>query len=224
LSATARDDVRVAGNAATAAPRNVKVQRLAIFRNGLAGYSGARDVTISNQNGGNGLTQRTGMLQPYLVGGPNGYEKAALLRFNSLNLPAGAQVTGAALTVVFHNFSTGFALRGRYLKAAWSDGSLALGWQLAAPNQPWTVPGAKGEGSDVVLVRSFLIETFAGSGDEVKSIGLDVAVVQQWVADPATNQGLILVNQNADKLTRLYSSEASVIGRRPMLQITYVTP
>ncbi|HEX2669999.1 MAG TPA: DNRLRE domain-containing protein, partial [Polyangiaceae bacterium] len=194
------------------------------FRVGEAGYTGADDVTISNQSGGNGATDRSAtQVLTWKKTGSDAYEISALIRFNNLALPAGSQVTAAQLTLTFENWWTGFTLRGYYLKNAWNAAASApLGWLNRDTGLTWATPGAKGSGTDLVSGKSFSNATWVGNGDEVKTFDLDPAVVQGWLDNPATNQGVLLVNNESDdKYLRIYSSEDSVVSRRPRLSISY---
>ena len=58
------------------------------FQNGVNGYSGTRDVSISTQYGGNGVTTTDGELMSWKISGTSGYEERALIRFDALSLPA----------------------------------------------------------------------------------------------------------------------------------------
>jgi len=188
------------------------------FVNGVNGYAGTRDVSISTQYSPNGVTTTTGELMAWKISGASGYEERSLVRFDGLALPTGARVTSASLALTFDNWSTGFAVTGGYVASAWNPASSALGWVNRDDGAVWATPGG-----DVTAGNSVLFSAFAGSGDEAKTVALDPAVVQQWVDAPSTNQGILLVNQTSDKVTRIYSSEDANVARRPKLTITYST-
>ncbi|HET7541199.1 MAG TPA: DNRLRE domain-containing protein [Polyangiaceae bacterium] len=196
----------------------------ASFRVGEAGYTSSDDVTISNQSGGNGTTDRSAtQVLSWKKTGTDAYEISALIRFNNVSLPAGSQVSAAQLTLTFENWWTGFTLRGYYVKNAWNAASSApLGWLNRDTGLTWATPGVKGVGTDIVAGSSFSNSSWVGNGDEVKTFDLDPAIVQSWIDNPATNQGVVLVNNESDdKYLRIYSSEDSVVSRRPRLSITY---
>jgi hypothetical protein len=191
-----------------------------------ADTSNSDDVYISNQNGGNGVAERSGtQIFAWKKTGTGPYEAEAIIRFKNLTLPAGSQVTSASLTLTFENWYTGFTLRGYYLKNAWNAAVGApLGWLNRDTGLTWNTPGAKGVGTDVLSGLSFSNATWAGTGEEVKTFNLDTGVVQGWIDTPATNQGVILVNNEAnDKYLRIYSSDDTVVTRRPLLTINYTT-
>jgi hypothetical protein len=122
----------------------------ATFRVGVAGYASADDVHITNQNGGNGVTDRTStQLIAWKKTGTDAYEAESLIRFNNLSL-SGVTVTSAQLTLSFENWWTGYTLRGYYLKSAWNAAPAApLGWLNRDTSLTWNTPGAKGIGTDV---------------------------------------------------------------------------
>jgi hypothetical protein len=86
------------------------------FQDGVGGYSGQVDVTISTEDaefdGGNGTT-----FQDADMGGEcaawrlTEYETRALIRFDDLNLP-GAKVLSAVVDLTFDNWNIGFAYTG----------------------------------------------------------------------------------------------------------------
>jgi hypothetical protein len=81
----------------------------------------------------------------------------------------------------------------------------------------WTTPGI-GSGD---IGASFKILGIDASGYQRKSVALDTASVQTWVKNAAANQGVVLANQDANKVLRIFSSEASDTTKRPTLSITY---
>ncbi len=195
------------------------------FRTGVAGYAGTRDVSVSTLyadeawNGGHGATFPTGEMPCYEVTGPGGYEARAWLRFDGVTLPAGAKVKSATLTLAFDTWDAGFTIRGRYLQGGWSPTKIT--WLLRDLGLPWASPGAGGDGTDVVAGKSFTFSGFSASGLDVLSVALDPSVVQAWVDGAAGNSGLLLVNEDDDKIAKILSSEASTLAHRPLLTIVY---
>ncbi len=199
------------------------------FRVGEQGYDGGADAAISDQNkgytGGNGLTGRGETLGCYRIDGPEGYQTRVLLRFGKLSLPAGARVTAASLTLTFDNWSTGFTVRGRYLKVSWDPASKRLGWLHRDDQGRWATPGTGAVGKDLLDGPGFEISSFSGKGEERFTVDLSPGVVAAWVKDPAAAQrGVLLVNEAEGKVTRIYSFREKEPGRRPLLSITYEGP
>ena len=133
------------------------------FVNGVNGYAGTRDVSISTQYSANGVTTTSGELMTWKISGASGYEERALVRFDGISLPPGASVTAATLTLTFDNWSTGFSVNGGYISSTWNPASAALGWVGRDDGASWSTPGGDESGS-------FAISGFAGSDSASKRI------------------------------------------------------
>ncbi len=205
-----------------------------IFQNGLDGYSGTEDATISTQYiewNEIGITEKTDILRTYIVeeeGKPT-YEKRALIKFTNLSLPAGAVVTDVRLTLVVTDWESGYngkpitILRGYYLNTPWNINAEKLGWlHRDDPSVAWSAQGAKGTG-DIISGKSFTMTGFDKSGDQTKIVKLDNAIVQSWVNNPTSNQGVLIINETGTGAgtATMHSSEAMTQSQRPKLQITY---
>ena len=55
----------------------------------------------------------------------------------------------------------------------------------------------------------------AGNGRGRLNIALDASIVQTWINNPASNQGVLLVTPVAGKGPQMYSSESSTVSFRP---------
>ncbi len=207
----------------------------AVYQQGVSSYTGAQDATISNQYiewSDTGVTETTGVLRSYVkveTGKPT-YEKRALLKFTNLNLPAGATVTGAKLTLVVTDWESGYSnipqtvLKGYYLNTSWNINAQKLGWLYRDdPNVAWSAQGGKGTG-DILAGKSFTITGFNASGDQTKTVDLDAGVVQNWLNNPSSNHGLIIINETGagGGSPTIHSSEDANSSLRPKLEITYM--
>jgi|GEM_PF-370631 len=206
----------------------------ASFQQGVGGYTGTLDANISNQYiewNDNGVTETTGVLRSYIKADSSNptYEKRALIKFANLTLPEGATVTSANLTLVVTDWESGYnnipstILRGYYLNTPWNINAKNLGWLYRDdPSVAWSAEGGKGTG-DVISGKSFTISGFNASGDQTKTVALDPNVIQNWINNPASNHGFILINETglgAGSPT-IHSSESPELNKRPKLQITY---
>jgi serine/threonine-protein kinase len=191
------------------------------YRAGVSGYTGTQDVGITTQgaavwNDFNGNTYKNGT-----YGVANGsYQARGLLRFNNLSLPAGATLTRATLTFTTVTWTTGFKILGYYLNSAWDATSPKLGWRNRATSSTWLTEGAGT--TDVLPNTPFVLSDFKGSGKEQRSVDLDLSVVQGWIGTPASNKGIVLLNDSTNKFANILSAEDSVVGNRPMLTLTYL--
>ncbi|HEY3285450.1 MAG TPA: Ig-like domain-containing protein, partial [Armatimonadota bacterium] len=223
LSATACD---AAGNTATSSTVAFQVAPkpsvTVSFQTGVSSYSGTKDVAINNLYGGAGTTSDSYRLLVTSGSGTNPYESRALLRFDGLNLPAGAVVTSASLTLTFEHAIFGAQLQGYYLNTAWNASTSAVNWLNRDTGKAWSTPGASG--ADRVAGKSFTVSGFNSTTNQQKRITLDTSVVQNWVSNPTSNQGIVLANPVLDKTLWLYSSEQSKASQRPLLTITYTVP
>jgi hypothetical protein len=133
-------------------------------------------------------------------------------------IPASATVVSATLALTFQSWVGPQTLLGDFVGTPWDYASPTLGWTSAGNDTAWAIPGI-GAG-DVDGVR-FRFSGIDASGYQRKTVALDAAGVQDWVRDPASNQGLRLQNKSTGKLLRIYSSEAATAAQRPTLSVTY---
>ena len=204
----------------------------ATFRQGLNGYTGTTDASITTQNAqftaGNGLTSFTGkQMGDYQTTGSGSYIVEDLVRFSNLGIPTDATVSGATLTLSVENWVGSPTIRGYYVLAPWSstpgsNGS-QLGWLHRGTGQDWAAPGALGQGTDVLAGNNFVLPGIAPVGTQNITINLDPAVVQSWINNPAANQGILLVNQSPGLIVQINASENSKATFRPTLSVTYAT-
>ena len=201
----------------------------ATFQQGVGGYAGTSDVSITTQNaqftGGNGLTGFTDtQMGLYQTTDANSYIVEDLIRFSNLGIPTNSTVSAASITINLENFSGTPTLRGYYVLAPWSDAAGSnLGWIHRGTGQDWAVSGALGQGSDVIAGNSFLLPSTPPTGTQFVTINLDPAVVQSWINNPSADQGILLVNESPGVILRVNSSENSTVATRPKLSVTYST-
>src|SRR6185436_17549033 len=133
-----------------------------------------------------------------------------------------ANVTGATLTLTVESFSANPTIRGYYVSAPWSTApGTDLGWLRTGGGQNWTIPGALGQGTDVVWGKSFVVPGITGNGTQTITLNLDPIVVQNWIDDPNANQGILLVNETTGAVVRIDASENATATLRPKLSVSY---
>ena len=117
---------------------------------------------------------------------PGGKDLYAALRWDLSQLPAGATVTSATVTLNISNPSP--QTYGAYeLKRAWSEGQ--INWNVAATGMPWATAGAKGatdRGSQIASVTPTNIAPY--------TFTIPASVVQGWLNAPTTNNGILLAH------------------------------
>ncbi|CAK0762723.1 hypothetical protein CCP3SC5AM1_3230001 [Gammaproteobacteria bacterium] len=177
---------------------------------------GITTQNAASWNSFNGTTYKRG---GYRVANGS-YQARGLLRFDNLSLPTGATLTRATLTLTVGTWTTGFKILGYYLKSTWDPTSSKLGWHNRMTSLTWI-----GDGAGTKNVRPnppFALTNFKGSGNELRTVDLDLSVVQSWLTNPASNQGIVFVNDSSNKSATILSAEDSVVANRPMLTLTYL--
>ena len=187
-----------------------------VFQQGLDGYSGARDVTLSrwqentNLEGQKALNLRTDGTSDLM---------AALLRFDLGRIPPGAQVVQATLAfyITYQSNANWMWAEAYRVLRPWEAAQAT--WNQAGWSIPWDVPGCQGAGTDRaewITDRAFM----SGSG---RWYEVDLTpLVQEWVANPGQNLGLLLRPYSKGSVQYdLASSEADSTTLRPRLTVHY---
>ncbi|HXK16288.1 MAG TPA: DNRLRE domain-containing protein, partial [Polyangiaceae bacterium] len=146
------------------------------------------------------------------------YTTKGLVRFDVSTIPSSASVVSAKLDLTVESWNGPQTLLGNFLLTPWSSTASNLGWTSGGAGANWTVPGI---GPGDLTGVPFQLGGINTSGYQHKSVALDAASVQAWVSDSTANHGVVLSNQGAGKVLRVFSSEASDLARRPTLSITY---
>lgn len=186
---------------------------------GVNGYTGVTDASIASlgASAGNpvGTVYKTNdMLYTYALD----YTAKALVRFDLSQVPATATIDSAKLDLTVESWVSAQVLVGNFLSTPWSYSSSSFGWASGGSGTAWKTPGI---GSSDVKGPSFSFLNIDGSGYQRRSVTLDAASVQAWVKTPSANQGVVLANRDANKVLRIYSSEAADAAKRPSLTVTY---
>ncbi|KPA12600.1 conserved hypothetical protein, secreted [Candidatus Magnetomorum sp. HK-1] len=188
------------------------------FQYGVKGYRGTDDAIITNlfvqDTDGNGVSARDGYLRAF----QQFYEARTLIRFKDISLPAGAELIRAELKLVVTDRSGGMILGGYYLDKSWDIESESLGWKNRKLDKAWSDPGAL---NDVIHGKSFIINGFSGEGVQQKIVPLDNEVVLNWLNNPSTNNGLLIVMLDKDASAWIHSSEDPEVSYRPQLILYY---
>ncbi len=139
-------------------------------------------------------------------------EAAVLLGFD-LNLPAATVIQSVELHIWTAN-DPGAQVQVFPLLESWSETQAT--WNDRANGAAWSSQGAKPASCGATAIGSF---TPSATNTEY-TVTLDPATVAGWVADPATNRGLVIHTTNSDG-PRFVSREGQQ-DRRPLLRITHV--
>src|SRR5262249_59169688 len=106
------------------------------------------------------------------------------------------------------------SVTGYYVNNAWSTTDGTIGWIHRGNGLNWATPGALGQGTDLVAGKSFTLPTTNANGPQTMTITLDPAVVQSWIANPAADQGVLLVT-NAARTVTVVTAENATVNSRP---------
>ena len=203
----------------TVTPRPTPVLR--VFQQGLypsVNYYGTDDTSISlyrpdAPEGGEDSLR--------VIGRGTGTERV-LVRFDLADqIPAGAHIHSAKLALYAWSRRTLFGIRIsaygtiRY----WDEGTAT--WNNASAYERWAVPGCDEVGTDrqgTLFASRFVYFTNRFYDWDVTSL------VQQWVNDPWSNSGVLLVGQNVEQEILFRSSDWRVLTQRPMLTVVYSVP
>lgn len=152
-----------------------------------------------------------------------GDDRRILLRFD-LSAVGAATVTDATLRLwtgtSVNDYSTQLYTAYQMLET-WSEGAQAAtagvaSWNQARANTAWTTAGAGLGSRDDTALGSFTPAVI----DTEYTVSIDPAVINGWVADPASNHGLVILSAGADGAC-FYSSEHANAGKRPSLTVVW---
>ena len=117
---------------------------------------------------------------------PGGGDLYAALRWDLSQIPAGATVSNASVTLNITNASP--QTYGAYdLKRAWNESQIS--WNQAATGTPWATAGAKG-----ATDRGSQIASVTPTKKAPYTFTIPASVVQGWVNDPSSNNGILLAH------------------------------
>ena len=178
----------------------------------MSTYSGTRDSKIKSDAG----TANFGSTTNLEVDGSPDY--GSLLKWDLTQIPAGAVVTAASVTLTVFNGS-GNTYSFYELLRDWQEDEVS--WLQYSAGSPWESAGARGS-SDVA--NTILATAPAPqSGTLVLDVNSEgIEVIQGWIEQPTTNRGFLLQNYDgASDGFDFYSREYSTPLERPKLTLTY---
>jgi hypothetical protein len=202
-------------------PTHPPIPRQQLFQRGvypLSAYTGVADTSISSYR----PDTPWGSDDSLRVDGRDTGTERALLRFDVEGfVPTSASVISAKISLFAWSRRTLFGMRvGAYgVNRPWAEAVAT--WNTANSYELWGRPGCDEIGTDrqADLVASRFVY-FTNRFYEWDITPL----VQRWVADPGSNQGVLLMSQNVDQEIRFRSSEWRVPEQRPLLTIIYTVP
>jgi hypothetical protein len=142
----------------------------------------------------------------------SGKDKYGLLRWDLSSMAPGTKISSASVTLTVTNSSTQ-TYQAYALKRAWAESEVT--WNSYAAGGPWEVAGAKGSPDREATVAGTVTPSATGE----RTFVLSAAVVQRWVDNPTTNQGIIIANATNSNGFDFYSRESSTSSQRPRLTL-----
>lgn len=217
---------------ATAADSEFVFQNGTPITGGGSNYSGAVDLALDDP-ARNDTTVAERLRVRYLNGlGFDDEVHSALIRFDDLESElVGEIVLSASLSLTFQENDiawTEAVIEIYPVARPWN--TVDTDWDQSEPNQLWDITGARGmpgDRGDLMSSTSMgprqLFVTQYGEGEEF-TFDLDPNVVQMWVDQPATNNGVIVVmSAFAASDVTFSSSEDSTVASRPKLTVQLLT-
>jgi hypothetical protein len=150
----------------------------------------------------------------------SGLDLVTLLYWDLSDMPAGAEIKEATITIQVHNRSGG-SYEIYALSRNWSENSAT--WNNATTQVRWAEPGARGgsDRSDVVLG---VINAEAKGQHAVRLNDDGVAVIQGWIDGTHSNHGFLIADDQVRDGLAFSSREVEELENRPTLTLTYVPP
>ncbi|MCW5857114.1 MAG: DNRLRE domain-containing protein [Caldilineales bacterium] len=148
----------------------------------------------------------------------SGGDSAVLLRYDLAGLPPGAVIVDAELFFYTIDRTNTRPLTARLyrLRRPWSETDATA--SLAGVSQPWQAPMAAGEDDrDPSLLAALVLAPFGWSSIDI------TAIANEWLADPATNFGLLLDGESDGSVQYSLTSRDWTIdpALRPWLRFSY---
>jgi hypothetical protein len=171
-------------------------------------YEGVTDATIEQRAANLGKSE-------FCTSKGGSTQRSCLLRWDLSSIPSTARVQGVLLEVTVGDPSRG-TFRLYDVRRSWSEDE--ADFKHARSGDAWGLPGA----NSTVDAGSTALGAFKPRATGALSIPLNaagVAVVQGWINDPASNQGLKIYNPRPYDGTTILSSDWSAVAERPKLVV-----
>ena len=144
-------------------------------------------------------------------------DKSSLLKWSVSTIPAGSKISSASVTLNVTNSSTQ-TYQAFGLKQPWVES--AATWTLYAAGQPWQIAGANGSLDRDAQAAGTIRPSTIGK----QTFTLSPALVQSWLDNPQSNNGIIITNTSNTDGFDFSSREATTSSLRPELNVTYSAP
>jgi hypothetical protein len=148
------------------------------------------------------------------IRGGSASTRHCLLRWDLSSIPASATIGQSTLTLKISDTDGSASTFGAFqMVRSWSESGAT--WNKADATTLWEVPGAWGASDSATAVVATPPPTTAGSS---VSMTVSRAMLQQWVSDPSTNQGIVFGGGSGDGVS-FSTKEATSSIDRPRLVV-----
>lgn len=151
--------------------------------------------------------------------------RRSLIKPDLSSIAAGQIISACTLKLIVFadasdNARTMYAYR---LKQNWVEAQAT--WNVYSTGNNWQTAGAIGANDiDATAIGSAAVPASMSPGDTL-SIGIDPAVVQDWLDGVLSNYGVLLkVDTESNDLFSYYDSENATPSNRPVWDITHASP
>jgi hypothetical protein len=145
--------------------------------------------------------------------GGSGRDAYSLLKWDLSSVPAGSKVDSASVVVNVTNSSTQ-TYQVYDLKRPWVES--AATWLQYASGSAWEVAGAKGS-----LERGSQVGSLSAPTTGKQTFTLSPALVQRWLDNPGSNQGIVIANAINSDGVDFSSRQNADASLRPTLSMNY---
>jgi hypothetical protein len=145
----------------------------------------------------------------------SGKDVYSLLKWDLTGIAPGTKISSASVDLNVTNASNQ-TYQLYEIKRPWVEREAS--WQLYASGSSWELAGAKG-----TLDRGAQLGTITPKSTGKQSAPISASVVQRWIDEPTTNQGIIIANTTNTDAFDFSSREAATTSNRPQLSVTYTT-
>ncbi|WNG16698.1 DUF3616 domain-containing protein [Cystobacter fuscus] len=190
------------------------------FQDGVSpssSYAGTRDAMIEEEDANANHGSATSLSASGDTPAGSGNENYILLRWDVSSIPANATIRSASIVVTVSD-KADQSYDFYELTRDWNEGQVT--WEQADSSQDWTSNGADGAGdrntASLGSIRASATGTYTVT---LNAQGLEV--MRGWVANPASNHGVIVANKDNDNRLEIRSSEYSTKTSRPKLTVSW---
>lgn len=190
------------------------------YQNGVDAYAGNTDTFLERWYDQTGNTPHGNEDTFYVIYNIGQVFADALLRFDLPLLPPGAQIDAATLQLHVNSsrVDSPLTISAYQLLRPWNEKTAT--WNEADTGQPWQDGGARWAGAD----RADTAADTVVLTEAIRNAPLQwdlTAAVQGWVADPASNHGVLLLPEDGARQIWVRSSEYADISTRPQLSVQF---